>query len=65
MGRNIGALDQALRLFIGTALALMWVFGPIGPWGVLGIYPLLTGITGACPVYALLGFSTARPTPNG
>ncbi len=63
MGRNIGALDQTLRLAVGTALVMMWIFGPLGWWGILGFYPLVTGITGVCPVYPLVGVSTCkRPT---
>jgi len=60
-GRNIGALDQTLRLGVGTALVMMWIFGPIGWWGILGFLPLVTGITGVCPIYGLLGLSTHRP----
>ncbi|WP_237213714.1 YgaP family membrane protein [Falsiroseomonas oryziterrae] len=60
-GRNIGALDQALRLGVGTALVMMWIFGPIGLWGILGFLPLVTGMTGVCPIYGLLGMSTYRP----
>ena len=63
MGRNIGALDQALRLGVGTALVTMWVFGPIGWWGILGFLPLVTGLTRVCPVYPLFGISTCRPAP--
>jgi hypothetical protein len=61
MGRNIGSLDQTLRLAIGTALVMMWIFGPLGWWGILGFYPLVTGITGVCPVYPLFGVSTYKP----
>jgi hypothetical protein len=63
MGRNIGALDQTLRLAVGTALVMMWIFGPIGWWGILGFLPLVTGLTRVDPVYPLLGISTARPPP--
>jgi hypothetical protein len=61
MGRNIGTLDQILRQAIGTALVVMWIFGPLGWWAILGFYPLVTGITGVCPIYPLLGVSTRKP----
>jgi hypothetical protein len=61
MGRNIGALDQMLRLAIGTALVVMWIFGPVGWWGMLGFLPLVTGLTQVCPIYPLSGLSTCRP----
>ncbi|MGG5821854.1 YgaP family membrane protein [Falsiroseomonas sp. HW251] len=64
MGRNIGSLDQTIRIGIGTAMVMMWIFGPLGWWGILGFLPLITGITGACPIYPLFGISTWRsPTP--
>jgi hypothetical protein len=65
-GRNVGGLDQTVRLAVGTALVMMWIFGPLGWWGVLGFLPLITGLTRVCPVYPLFGISTcpAPPTPE-
>jgi hypothetical protein len=62
--RNIGATDQWVRIGLGTAMVTMWVFGPLGIWGIPGVYPLITGIRGVCPFYALAGISTFRP-PEG
>lgn len=59
-GRNVGAIDQTLRLAIGTALVMMWIFGPLGWWGLLGFLPLVTGLTRVCPIYPLFGISTCR-----
>ena len=42
-------------------LSLAFV-GPATPWGYLGIVPLLTGIIGWCPPYALFGVSTCGKT---
>ena len=63
MGRNIGGVDQTLRIGIGTAMVMMWIFGPLGWWGILGFFPLVTGFTGVCPIYPLFGISTCRPAP--
>jgi hypothetical protein len=60
MGRNIGGWDQMLRIGIGTALVTMWIFGPLGWWAMIGFLPLVTGFTGVCPIYPLLGISTWR-----
>jgi len=30
----------------------------VGLWGYIGVLPLLTGLVGWCPPYALLGFNT-------
>jgi hypothetical protein len=64
MGRNIGSLDQTVRLGLGTAMVLMWIFGPLGWWGIIGFYPLVTGLTGVCQIYGLLGISTRRDPPQ-
>ena len=36
--------------------------GPIWPsaWGWLGLYPLLTGIVGSCPIFSMLGIDRHR-----
>lgn len=62
-GRNIGGLDQTIRLAVGTALVTMWIFGPIGLWGILGFIPLVTGLTRVCPIYPLFGISTCPAPP--
>ena len=55
---NIGNLDRALRILLGLVLIALAASGSIGPWGYLGIVPLLTGIAALCPLYKLLGIST-------
>ena len=62
-GRNVGGLDQTVRLAIGTALVMMWIFGPLGWWGALGFLPLVTGLTRVCPVYPLFGLNTCPAPP--
>jgi hypothetical protein len=32
--------------------------GYIGPWGFIGVLPLLTGVLGSCPAYTMLGINT-------
>jgi Inner membrane protein YgaP-like, transmembrane domain len=74
--RNVAGLDRAARLAIGIVLlpvALLLLGGPGG--GIVGIAAtavgligLLSGLTGFCPTYVLLGWSTARdrqPAPGG
>jgi hypothetical protein len=62
-GRNIGGLDQSVRIAMGTMLVTMWIFGPLGWWGALGLLPLVTGLTRVCPVYPLFGISTCPAPP--
>lgn len=57
---NVGKIDRIIRIIIGLAmLSLVFlVEGKERFWGLLGLIPLLTGIMGLCPFYALIGFKT-------
>ena len=55
---NVGTLDRSLRIGAGVVLIGLAVAEWIGPWGYIGIIPLLTGLLRTCPVYTLLGLST-------
>ena len=55
---NVGTLDRSLRIGAGVVLIGFAVAGWIGPWGYIGIIPLLTGLLRTCPAYTLLGIST-------
>ncbi|MFO0490197.1 MAG: DUF2892 domain-containing protein, partial [Curvibacter sp.] len=41
-------------------LAALAATGTVGWWGWLGVIPLVTGLIGWCPPYALLGINTCR-----
>ena len=58
MQANIGNMDRIARVVIGGALIGASLFGAIGPWGWIGVIPLVTAAIGFCPAYRLLGFST-------
>ena len=55
---NEGTLDRVLRVLAGLLLVGLAITGTIGPWGWVGLVPLLTGLAGTCPLYALLGIQT-------
>jgi hypothetical protein len=61
---NERAADRAIRIVIGAGLLALAFVGPQTPWGYLGLIPLLTGIAGTCPVYALFGISTCPLQPG-
>jgi len=61
---NEGTIDRAIRVVAGLVLLSLTVLGPKTPWGLVGIVPLLTGLTGFCPLYRLLGMRTC-PAPAG
>jgi len=54
---NEGTADRAVRVVLGIALvALALTKGYLWAW--IGIVPILTGATGICPLYSLLGINT-------
>jgi hypothetical protein len=64
--RNLSTLDRTIRIVLGVLmLTAAWTGLAEGIWQsaleVFGWVPLVTGIVGWCPIYALLGFSTYRP----
>ena len=58
MTKNVGGIDRTLRILIGLALIAGAATNTIGMWGYLGVVPLLTGLIGWCPAYAIFGFNT-------
>ena len=69
MRTNEGFVDRVVRVTIGIVLLTLVAFGPVPGWGfvgLVGIIPLITGLAGYCPTYALIGLDTcggdgARP----
>ena len=60
MATNEGTLDRALRVIVGLAILSLAFIGPQTPWAYLGLIPLLTGLVGFCPAYALFGIRTYK-----
>ena len=58
MNRNEHNLDRALRAIVGVGLIGATLAGAIGPWGWVGLIPLVTAAIGWCPLYSLLGVNT-------
>ncbi|RAK69494.1 YgaP family membrane protein [Hymenobacter edaphi] len=68
MTQNIGSYDRVIRIALAAAIAAgLLVLGNqfSGPemlaWLLIPLFLLLTGATGYCPLYGLLGLSTHRP----
>ena len=55
---NVGTTDRIVRIAVGLALIGLAAAGTIGPWGFIGIVPLITGFMRVCPAYSLLGVNT-------
>jgi hypothetical protein len=58
---NEGALDRAIRVLVGLAIISLAFVGPKTAWAWIGLLPLLTGLAGYCPAYALFGIRTCKP----
>nr|MBN2276167.1 DUF2892 domain-containing protein [candidate division Zixibacteria bacterium] len=59
MKTNIGGLDRLIRIIVGVIIiALGYAYGSW--WGLLGIIPILTAVTGLCCLYVPFGISTCK-----
>ena len=63
MKTNVGTLDKIIRYIIG--LALIFVLGLVyhSWWGLIGILPIISAVTGFCGVYLPFGINTNKTTP--
>ncbi len=59
MKHNVGGIDKILRIMIGLAIIGAGIMYN-NWWGAVGAVPLLTGLMGWCPPYALFGMSTCK-----
>jgi len=64
MKPNIGNVERVVRIVVGVGVLSLAFVGPRTPWAYLGILPLLSGLVGWCPPYALLGISTVKSTKH-
>jgi len=55
---NIGGYERVIRVIAGAGIVSMAFIGPQSPWAYLGLVPLLTGLIGWCPPYAIFGVNT-------
>jgi hypothetical protein len=58
MNRNEGNIDRIARALLGVGLLGATLTGSIGPWGWIGVVPLVTAAIGWCPLYQMLGINT-------
>jgi hypothetical protein len=58
MKSNEHIIDRTLRVIVGLVLIGLAATGNVGVWGWIGVIPLITGIIGFCPAYAIVGMST-------
>jgi len=59
MKKNVGGIDRNLRIIVGLAI-IAWGVYARNWWGAIGLIPLMTGLIGWCPPYAILGLNTCK-----
>ncbi len=64
MKQNVHNIERIIRVLAGLFVLSLIFWGPQSLWGLLGLIPLLTGLAGWCPPYAMLGISTCRRKPT-
>ncbi len=57
--KNVGSIDRVVRIVIGAGV-LGAGFYFENCLGLIGIIPLLTALTGKCPLYMPFGISTCK-----
>jgi len=60
MTRNMRRIDRVVRAILGGLLMALAATYVVGPWGWLGLIPVVTAVLGWCPAYMVLGISTAH-----
>ena len=66
--KNLHPVEQVLRVLLGVVLLSLTLVGPKTDWGLLGLVPLMTGVSGRCPLYFLLDVNTrgwGKRRPSG
>ena len=57
---NTGMGERVLRVIVGLVVISLVFWGPKSAWGWLGLIPLLTGLSGYCPLYTILRISKCK-----
>lgn len=59
MKKNVGNVDMIIRLVLGVAIGV-WGLVAQNWLGLIGLVPIITGLTGFCPAFTLLGINTCK-----
>jgi len=61
---NVCGIDKGLRIAVGALILALTFVGPfteiLYPWGLVALVPLVTGLMGWCPAYAVFGFKSCK-----
>ena len=60
MKKNIHNVERVVRVLVGLILVVMAFTEPQNLWFLMGLIPIITGLVGWCPPYAMLGINTCK-----
>ncbi|WP_299877480.1 DUF2892 domain-containing protein [uncultured Cocleimonas sp.] len=63
MNVNVGKYERIIRIVAGLVIIAWGVYAK-NWWGAVGAVPLLTGLIGWCPPYAMFGINTCSVKKN-
>ncbi|HEY4716904.1 MAG TPA: DUF2892 domain-containing protein [bacterium] len=59
MKQNVGNLDKFLRIIIGLIILGIGFYFKSW-WGLIGLLPIFTALTGFCLLYRIAGINTCK-----
>jgi hypothetical protein len=59
MKTNQNFNERVIRLVAGVTIASFFIYHN-SFWAILGLIPFVTGASGICPLYSLLGYSSNK-----
>jgi hypothetical protein len=59
MKKNVGSVDQIVRIVIGLAIGVAGIMYQSW-WGLVGIVPVATALLNFCPFYPIFGIKTTK-----
>lgn len=62
---NIHPVERVVRAVVGLGILALVFVGPKTLWGLVGVVPLLTGLTGFCPSLAFGLFQSRHAWGRG
>ena len=58
MEANLGRTDRIARIVVGLVFIGLAMADLIGPWGWVGMLPIVSAVLGWCPAYMIIGQCT-------
>jgi hypothetical protein len=67
LAKNVGGVDRNIRIVVGLLFLAIGLFGNLGTMGktisyILAAVGLVTGFVQYCPLNALLGINSCKPS---